>query len=267
VALIFSVSIAQSRNLATQQSRNLERNGTITQPCNPTIMQPCNATITQHCNTTITQSCNKQSRNLASQQSRHHAATITQPCNATITQHCNTTITQSCNKQSRNLALQQSRHHAATITQPCNATITQPCGFFLFVPWSQSAPSSAKKVIYINRSLYICSMTLNLRDITVDPSEEQNPMISDENLEILESSDARFRCKYCSADFDNDELLIKHCNEIHAPKEETQLQCHICLQHFKNRASFKKHVGEHSKGNFKILADFFWIFFFLEKIK
>jgi hypothetical protein len=101
MALIFSISIAQSRNIATQQSRNRTItqpcNTTITQPCNTTIMQPYNATITQHCDTTITQPCN---------------TTKMQPCNTTIMQPCNATITQPCN---------------ATITQPCNATITQPC--------------------------------------------------------------------------------------------------------------------------------------------
>jgi hypothetical protein len=59
VALIFSISIAQSRNLATQRNNHatLQRNATITQPFN-----------------------------LATQQSRNLArnATITQPCNATI---------------------------------------------------------------------------------------------------------------------------------------------------------------------------------------
>jgi hypothetical protein len=78
VALIFSISIAQSRNLAnnyatlhaTEQSRNL---------CNATITQPCNATITQLCNATITQPNNnatfstQQSRNLAMKQSRNLA--------------------------------------------------------------------------------------------------------------------------------------------------------------------------------------------------
>jgi hypothetical protein len=37
---VVGISIAQSRNLATQQSRNLARNRTITQPCTTTITQP-----------------------------------------------------------------------------------------------------------------------------------------------------------------------------------------------------------------------------------
>jgi hypothetical protein len=112
VALIFSISIAQSRNLARHRTITQPCNTTITQPCNTTITQPCNATITQPCNATITQQNNhatlhatEQSRNLATQQSRNLAT-----------------------QQSRNLATQQSRNLARnrTITQPCNATITQP---------------------------------------------------------------------------------------------------------------------------------------------
>jgi hypothetical protein len=70
VALIFSISIAQSRNLAT-----LQRDATITQQNNHATLH-----------------ATEQSRNLATQQS--HNATITQPCNATITQPCKN---QNCN--------------------------------------------------------------------------------------------------------------------------------------------------------------------------
>jgi surface antigen len=93
VALIFSISIAQSRNLAT--------------------LQPCNATISQLC----------------TQQNNHATfnATITQPCNTTITQHCNATLQRNnhatlqrnnhATSQRNNNATLQSNNHA---TMQCN---------------------------------------------------------------------------------------------------------------------------------------------------
>jgi hypothetical protein len=83
MALIFSISIAQSRNIATQQSRNLA------------TQQSRNLATQQSCNLTM-----QQSRNIAIQQSR----------NLATQQKCNLATQQSCNlatQQSRNLAMQQ----------------------------------------------------------------------------------------------------------------------------------------------------------------
>ena len=83
-------------------------------------------------------------------------------------------------------------------------------------------------------------VNVNIRDIVVKSASQ--------DIEISQES---FICTLCEdrPAFISDEKRIKHVNDVHVPAKMAQLQCPLCLQHFKNPSSFRKHQAEHYKGN------------------
>ena len=87
--------------------------------------------------------------------------------------------------------------------------------------------------------------------IRVKRTEHEEPESTSEGVEENVSTSTAC-CSLCGQDFNTDDALTAHLNEIHAGKGEIAYQCVICLRRFKNRKCFLAHKRNQHRAGAKL---------------